>query len=110
MLSDELWGLAKIHNIQVKLIFISHVRFYILQIFVQGHKNLNRAVHDDVVAIEMLPEEEWTCPSSLVLEETEEKSDTVDIDAEVGRSIVVEICLTVFHKIVTLYDFENKAF
>ncbi|WAR11579.1 RRP44-like protein, partial [Mya arenaria] len=51
-------------------------------VFLQGHKNLNRAVNDDVVAIEMLPETEWSCPSSLVLEETEEKADDADIEAE----------------------------
>lgn len=31
--------------------------------------HLNRAVHDDLVAIEMLPASQWTCPSSLVLED-----------------------------------------
>lgn len=46
--------------------------------------NLNRAVHDDVVAIAMLPETDWSCPSSLVLEETEEKTDNADIEVEVG--------------------------
>lgn len=51
-------------------------------VFVQGHKNLNRAVNDDIVAIEMLPESEWSCPSSLVLEETEEKNDDADIEEE----------------------------
>ncbi|XP_060606193.1 exosome complex exonuclease RRP44-like [Ruditapes philippinarum] len=51
-------------------------------LFVQGHKNLNRAVNGDVVAVEMLPESEWSCPSSLVLEETEEKNDDADIDEE----------------------------
>lgn len=51
-------------------------------VFIQGHKNLNRAVSDDVVAIEMLPESEWSCPSSLVLEETEEKADDADIEVE----------------------------
>ncbi|KAL4234603.1 exosome catalytic subunit dis3 [Mactra antiquata] len=51
-------------------------------IFIQGHMNLNRAVNDDTVAIEMLPEEEWSCPSSLMLEETEEKTDDADIEAE----------------------------
>ena len=47
--------------------------------------NLNRAVNDDVVAIEMLPESQWSCPSSLVLEETEEKMDDADIEIEVGK-------------------------
>ena len=31
--------------------------------------HLNRAVNEDVVAIEMLPRSEWSCPSSLVLED-----------------------------------------
>ncbi|XP_071174781.1 exosome complex exonuclease RRP44-like isoform X2 [Mytilus edulis] len=51
-------------------------------IFVQGHQNLNRAVKDDIVAIELLPEEEWSCPSSMVLEETEEKADEDNMEIE----------------------------
>ncbi|KAK3581182.1 hypothetical protein CHS0354_024716 [Potamilus streckersoni] len=51
-------------------------------IFIQGHMNLNRAVQDDVVAIEMLKECDWGCPSSLVMEETEEKPDDADIEGE----------------------------
>lgn len=35
----------------------------------QGHANLNRAVHDDIVAIEIFSEEKWSAPSDLVLEE-----------------------------------------
>ena len=31
----------------------------------------------------MLPESKWSCPSSLVLEETEEKTDDADIEIEV---------------------------
>ena len=42
------------------------------QIFLQGYRNLNRAVHDDIVAVELLPESEWATPTSLVLEEVEE--------------------------------------
>lgn len=45
---------------------------------------MNRAVHQDVVAIEMLPEEEWSCPSSMVLEDEEEKADE-DAGKEVGN-------------------------
>ncbi|XP_059142124.1 exosome complex exonuclease RRP44-like [Physella acuta] len=44
-------------------------------VFVQGLQNLNRAVNDDIVAIEMLPESEWSCPSSLVLTEDDGKDD-----------------------------------
>lgn len=51
-------------------------------VFVQGLHNLNRAVNDDNVAIEMLPEAEWSCPSSLVLREDEAKDeeDEANID------------------------------
>lgn len=42
------------------------------QIFIQGYKNLNRAVNDDIVAVELLPESEWATPTSLVLEEAED--------------------------------------
>lgn len=51
-------------------------------IFIQGHMNLNRAIHSDIVAVEMLPEDEWSCPSSLVLEEKEEKVDEENIEME----------------------------
>ncbi|KAH9505754.1 exosome catalytic subunit dis3 [Bulinus truncatus] len=44
-------------------------------VFVQGLQNLNRAVNDDIVAIEMLPESEWSCPSSMVLTEDDSKDD-----------------------------------
>jgi len=37
-----------------------------LQIFLQGLVNLNRAVHEDIVAVEVLPKKQWTCPSSIV--------------------------------------------
>ena len=36
---------------------------------------MNRAVHEDLVAIEILPEAQWTCPSSLIIEDVEEKPD-----------------------------------
>ena len=32
-------------------------------------------MQQDVVAVELLPESEWTCPSSLILEDEEEKAD-----------------------------------
>lgn len=54
---------------------LSYLYCCILQVFIQGRENLNRAVHEDVVAIEILPEAEWTCPSSLIIEDVEEKPD-----------------------------------
>ncbi len=54
----------------------------LLQVFLQGHSSLNRAVNEDVVAVEMLPESQWSCPSSWVLEDEAEKGDE-DADKEV---------------------------
>ena len=36
---------------------------------------MNRAVQDDIVAIELLPKSEWSCPSSLALVDDGEKGD-----------------------------------
>ena len=38
------------------------------EILIQGRLNLNRAVHEDIVAIEMFPESEWTNPSDVILD------------------------------------------
>jgi exosome complex exonuclease DIS3/RRP44 len=34
--------------------------------FVQGAINGNRAVHGDIVALELLPEDQWSCPARLL--------------------------------------------
>ncbi|GFY68000.1 exosome complex exonuclease RRP44 [Trichonephila inaurata madagascariensis] len=44
-------------------------------IFIQGLKNLNRVVHGDNVAVQILPQDQWTCPSSLVLEDKAKNPD-----------------------------------
>jgi exosome complex exonuclease DIS3/RRP44 len=36
---------------------------------VQGRVGLNRAVDGDVVAVKLLPEEEWSVPSHMVLQD-----------------------------------------
>ncbi len=36
---------------------------------------MNRAVLDDIVAIEIFPESRWSCPSSLALVDEGEKGD-----------------------------------
>ncbi|KAL8570447.1 exosome catalytic subunit dis3 [Nucella lapillus] len=62
-------------------------------VFVQGLINLNRAVDGDTVAIEMLPESEWSCPSSLVLvdrEERQKEEDAIDEDEKVVKNTVPE--------------------
>ena len=39
---------------------------FLSQVFIQGLVNLNRAVHEDIVAVEILPKSQWTCPSSVI--------------------------------------------
>lgn len=41
------------------------------QILVQGRAGLNRAIDGDTVAVELLPEAEWTAPSDIVLQDDE---------------------------------------
>ncbi|KAH0953363.1 hypothetical protein HN011_004299 [Eciton burchellii] len=47
-------------------------------IFVQGRTNLNRAVDGDIVAVEILPHDQWSIPSEIVLQD-EENADTDDV-------------------------------
>lgn len=42
-------------------------------ILLQGHASLNRAVDGDIVAVEILPEDQWTAPSGIVLEDQAEQ-------------------------------------
>lgn len=44
-------------------------------ILIQGHESLNRAIDGDVVAVELFPEDQWTSPSEIVLED---QSDAVE--------------------------------
>ncbi|XP_071873315.1 exosome complex exonuclease RRP44-like protein Dis3 [Bombus fervidus] len=48
-------------------------------IFIQGRSNLNRAVDGDVVVVELLPEDQWSSPSDIVLQDEEEADADDDI-------------------------------
>ena len=62
------------------------------QVFLQGRQNLNRAVSEDIVAVEILPREQWSCPSSLLVEDVEERpSSTTDQDT-VWRVSFIWMC------------------
>ncbi|XP_070833623.1 exosome complex exonuclease RRP44 [Chaetodon trifascialis] len=39
------------------------------EVLIQGLQNLNRAVHQDVVAVQLLPRNQWVAPSSVVLQD-----------------------------------------
>ncbi|XP_075227748.1 exosome complex exonuclease RRP44-like protein Dis3 [Lycorma delicatula] len=58
-------------------------------ILVQGREGLNRAVDGDTVAIELLPESEWSIPSELVLQDEEIDSGDVlerEEEEELGKA------------------------
>uniref|UniRef100_A0AAQ5Y7Z7 Exosome complex exonuclease RRP44 n=1 Tax=Amphiprion ocellaris TaxID=80972 RepID=A0AAQ5Y7Z7_AMPOC len=53
------------------------------EILIQGLQNLNRAVHQDVVAVQLLPRNQWVAPSSVVLQdEGAAKDDNVEEEEE----------------------------
>lgn len=52
------------------------------QVLIQGLQNLNRAVHQDLVAVEILPLNQWVAPSSVVLQDEGPKEDDVTEEEE----------------------------
>ncbi|XP_037568995.1 exosome complex exonuclease RRP44-like [Dermacentor silvarum] len=56
-------------------------------VLIQGRSNLNRAVHEDLVVVEILPEDKWSLPSGLVLvDETQDEEDKTDEEESVKLS------------------------
>ncbi|CAG10087.1 unnamed protein product [Tetraodon nigroviridis] len=51
------------------------------QVLIQGLQNLNRAVHQDVVALQLFPQSQWVAPSSVLLQDEGEAKDA-DADEE----------------------------
>lgn len=47
----------------------------------QGRSHLNRAVDGDIVAVEMLPNDQWSSPSEIVLQD-EKGADAEDVEDE----------------------------
>lgn len=65
-----------------------------VQVLIQGKAHINRAVHEDVVAIELLPEDEWTSKSDVILiaEENEQHTNTnkqeiMEVDIEKVKTV-----------------------
>ncbi|XP_011864697.1 PREDICTED: exosome complex exonuclease RRP44 [Vollenhovia emeryi] len=55
-------------------------------IFVQGRSHLNRAVDGDIVAIEILPDDQWSSPSEIVLQDEQgADADEVTEDEKILR-------------------------
>ncbi|XP_022091521.1 exosome complex exonuclease RRP44-like [Acanthaster planci] len=56
-------------------------------IFIKGLANQNRAVNGDVVAIEILPKQQWACPSSIVAVDNAKKEEEGEKDFEENESV-----------------------
>uniref|UniRef100_A0A8C3Y206 Exosome complex exonuclease RRP44 n=1 Tax=Catharus ustulatus TaxID=91951 RepID=A0A8C3Y206_CATUS len=52
------------------------------EIIVQGLKHLNRAIHEDVVAVELLAKDEWVAPSSVVLQDDGQNEEDIENEEE----------------------------
>ncbi|XP_069000611.1 exosome complex exonuclease RRP44 [Embiotoca jacksoni] len=60
------------------------------EVLVQGLQNLNRAVHQDVVALQLLPRNQWVSPSSVVLQdEGAAKDDNVEEEEEEKNVLMI---------------------
>lgn len=75
--------------------------FCFSQVLIQGLQNLNRAVHQDVVAVQLLPREQWLAPSSVVLQDVgTAKDDNAEEDEEKPVGLVVMVvsvhCLSTY--------------
>lgn len=57
------------------------------QIILQGLKNLNRAIHEDIVAVELLPRHQWVAPSSVVLQDEGQNEDDIEKEEEKERIV-----------------------
>ncbi|EMP36806.1 Exosome complex exonuclease RRP44 [Chelonia mydas] len=56
------------------------------EIIIQGLKNLNRAVHEDLVAVELLAKDQWVAPSSVVLQDEGQNEDDDENEEEKENS------------------------
>lgn len=61
------------NSLKYHFIFKNLLILHLCQVFIQGLQNINRSIQDDIVAIEILPKEDWVAPSALVLNEKEEQ-------------------------------------
>lgn len=57
------------------------------QVLIQGLQNLNRAVNQDVVAVQLLPKDQWVAPSSVVLQDEGEAKDDDAEEEEEERAV-----------------------
>ncbi|KFD47566.1 hypothetical protein M514_11567 [Trichuris suis] len=61
------------------------------KIFVQGLLNCNRAINNDVVVVEVLPEDEWSCPASVLRLQEFEKDEGDEVNEEEDRRLRLDV-------------------
>ncbi|KAH0624466.1 hypothetical protein JD844_031929 [Phrynosoma platyrhinos] len=63
------------------------------EVIIQGLRNLNRAVHEDIVAVELLSKDAWAAPSSVVLldDEGQNEDDAVEKEEEKAKSLKTSV-------------------
>ncbi|TRY82537.1 hypothetical protein DNTS_005849 [Danionella cerebrum] len=73
-------------------VFINREGDDIKEVLLQGLQNLNRAVHQDVVAVELFPKERWVAPSSVVMQDDNPNDEDVaeDEHEDKMKSVVLE--------------------
>ena len=72
--------------------FVRHQQQQQEDILISGIININRAIHGDVVAVEILPESEWQSPSKVVMEDKNVSPDgTIDEDVKGSESGVKKL-------------------
>ncbi len=61
-------------------------------VLVQGLEGLNRAVQEDVVAVELLPEAQWRCPLGIVTKDADKESEEDEGEGKVEgeKGVVVD--------------------
>ncbi|XP_055358515.1 exosome complex exonuclease RRP44 isoform X2 [Betta splendens] len=58
------------------------------EVLIQGLQNLNRAVHQDVVALQLLPRNQWVAPSSVVLQDEGAAKDDNGDEEDEGKVLI----------------------
>uniref|UniRef100_A0A8C2KSL2 DIS3 exosome endoribonuclease and 3'-5' exoribonuclease n=2 Tax=Cyprinus carpio TaxID=7962 RepID=A0A8C2KSL2_CYPCA len=69
-------------------VFINREGEDINEVLLQGLQNLNRAVHQDVVAVELFPKERWVAPSSVVLQDDSPNDEDAEEDETENKRVV----------------------
>lgn len=48
-------------------------------VLIQGRLNINRALNDDTVAVELLPEDQWCRPTNVIIDQEKQEEENKGI-------------------------------